>query len=1018
MTTPKCNRSDVLDEAVDAFESALAVGDACDLSDFLPDRSAPEYLPILLELVRVDLENSWRFGRCRKTEDYCLDFPDVFQHETFRSQVAYEEYRVRLHTDAPISAAALAERLAISTDHWPKKPEGDSVSRSSTDHGTSFPAGAETRWRAIEAFPEFRVLTELGQGTFGCVYLAKQRGLAERLVAIKITADTTLEPERLAVLQHTAIVPIYSVHRTDTWQAMCMPFFGRATLETVLEEIRSDRLSTPGGLELMSRTKRRLLPANKAEELSTVPKYGFCAPTVSQSYLRGCFRVIADLASGLHHAHEHGILHRDIKPANILIADDGRPMLLDFNLSSDVGHKVSSSPVVGGTLPYMAPEQLKSLTSEEPIGPQADIYSLGVILFEMVTRKLPFPIPEERGDKHELLVQMIADRTPTEYRPYCVPSVRELNHNVSRSVAAVIERCLHPDPHKRYETAQQLSEDLSAELDHLPLQHTANPSWTERFDKWRRRNPRALSLSSLMAFACIATLLGMFGWTARERHLGELEARVAWEDFRVTSKQARTLLSAPGDSLELIDEGVKLATSALAAFPPEDETDSSQRDNLAYLSSNDRKKWQQTVGELSYLLASARLTQSRVATTAERRNELLLESLQRNQQAVQQLNAGSQTHALKLQQNAILTAMGDHPSHADFVPTASGVEPTDIDAYVSAAHSVAQGHADRVLNLLETLVGNNPDDYSIWFLNGQAMAQCDKLAAADAAFTTCIAFQRSCWRAWLERGIVRQRLTQYDRAENDFSQVIAARPDIAAAWVNRALVRQSTGRFSEAISDLDRAIDLDGPSRCWFLRANCHRELGSHDAAQSDFATGLATEPHDSVSWVARGVAQLRLSPTQALADFETALRFNPCSMDALQNIAHVQSEFLKNPEAAIHSLDRAVDLRPQNTQAIASRAVLHARQQNTPAALHDAGLAMKLPCTPLETYQIACVYALLPEDEGGSNLKALNLLKQALRKDVLLARMMVTDPDLARLQEMNEFRKLMAATVELQAAR
>ena len=167
-----------------------------------------------------------------------------------------------------------------------------------------------------EAFPEFEPVEELGKGAFGRVFLARQRNLAGRLVVIKITSDTTTEPERLARLQHTNIVPVYSVHRTDDWQAICMPFFGRRTLRDV-------------------------------------PQVG------TESSLR----LIEQVAAGLEHAHRNGILHRDVKPANILVTDDGQPMLLDFNLSSDVAAQSLSRSIVGGTIPYLSPEQLESLKS-------------------------------------------------------------------------------------------------------------------------------------------------------------------------------------------------------------------------------------------------------------------------------------------------------------------------------------------------------------------------------------------------------------------------------------------------------------------------------------------------------------------------------------------------------------------------------------------------------------------------------------------------------------------------------
>ncbi|MEZ6125086.1 MAG: hypothetical protein R3C49_18220 [Planctomycetaceae bacterium] len=114
MTTHRTDQQNLLDAAVDAFEASLASGRLSPIRNFLPERNAPAYEAILLELIRVDLERSWNCGECRNTEDYCLDFPDVLTDADYRSLVAYEEFRVRKHAGMPIEPAVLEARLAIS----------------------------------------------------------------------------------------------------------------------------------------------------------------------------------------------------------------------------------------------------------------------------------------------------------------------------------------------------------------------------------------------------------------------------------------------------------------------------------------------------------------------------------------------------------------------------------------------------------------------------------------------------------------------------------------------------------------------------------------------------------------------------------------------------------------------------------------------------------------------------------------------------------------------------------------
>ena len=169
---------------------------------------------------------------------------------------------------------------------------------------------------------------------------------------MKITTVSPVEAAFLSKLQHTNIVPIYSLHKALGLQAICMPFYGRYTL--------AHRLSA--GAE----------SAASIDEARAV-------------------EITLQIAHGLAHAHERGIVHRDLKPANVLLADDGTAMILDFNLSDDVIAGGKSCLMVGGTLPYLAPEHLAAIRAGHRVGKQADIFSLGTMLYQMLCRKLPFP---------------------------------------------------------------------------------------------------------------------------------------------------------------------------------------------------------------------------------------------------------------------------------------------------------------------------------------------------------------------------------------------------------------------------------------------------------------------------------------------------------------------------------------------------------------------------------------------------------------------------------------------------
>src|SRR5262249_44252455 len=235
---------------------------------------------------------------------------------------------------------------------------------------------------------------DLGPGPSSRVSLAPQRDLADGLVAMKITEYPDGDPQRLARLQHANIVPIYSVHHHYQFQVVCMPYVGSHTLATLL---RHNRNRPTSGRELVETLRNRSFPAGttihdreRETVTPTTPAEAPLSPNLELlnrlSHVEAVLWIGARLADGLAHAPERGILHRDLKPQNILIADDGQPMLLDFNVAMDTRAGARQESCYGGTVPYMAPEHLESIAGGQPtIDARADLYSLGVILFELLT---------------------------------------------------------------------------------------------------------------------------------------------------------------------------------------------------------------------------------------------------------------------------------------------------------------------------------------------------------------------------------------------------------------------------------------------------------------------------------------------------------------------------------------------------------------------------------------------------------------------------------------------------------
>jgi hypothetical protein len=265
-----------LDDFVLPFEAAQARDGDADLARFLPPPDHPLYLRVLGELVRIDLEYGWTRYRPRRLDDYLARFPLLSADAATLAEVAFEEYRLRLQAGEAATPEEYGRAFGVPTDTWPRPPVpsrrpaelpaarlslADAPASQRAHPGPSRSAGGTA---PLVGFPEvgsvvlgFRLVAELGRGGFGRVYLAEQPALADRLVALKVTPDPSGEPQRLARLQHTHIVPVYSVHRAGPWQAVCMPYLGPTTLAHVLRALQAQQGLPASGKGLVSTLRSR-----------------------------------------------------------------------------------------------------------------------------------------------------------------------------------------------------------------------------------------------------------------------------------------------------------------------------------------------------------------------------------------------------------------------------------------------------------------------------------------------------------------------------------------------------------------------------------------------------------------------------------------------------------------------------------------------------------------------------------------------------------------------------------------
>jgi eukaryotic-like serine/threonine-protein kinase len=346
----------------------------------------------------------------------------------------------------------------------------------------------DTHWRV----GNYEILEEIGRGGMGVIYRARQRH-SRRIVALKRVASYHLdsretlerfrrEAQAAASLDHPNILPIYEIGQAEDG----LPFF-------------SMKYAAGGSFQ------------KAAAALRKQP--------------RECVRLLAQVARAVQYAHEHGVLHRDLKPGNILLDAHGEPFVTDFGLAKwlDTGTDLTRTLTIFGTPGYIAPEQARGPAAK--LTRAADVYSLGAILFDLLTGRPPFL------GEHALAVVQQASEKPA-------PKLRSLAPSLDRELETICARCLEREPQARYRSASDLAVDLERWLEGRPIiaRRVAPPvrAW-----RWAKRNPQ---LAAVTVVACCSAMAAAGLLFSRDGLLSQskLDPRLP-----ATTAQVRTMAVLP-----------------------------------------------------------------------------------------------------------------------------------------------------------------------------------------------------------------------------------------------------------------------------------------------------------------------------------------------------------------------------------------------------------------------------------------------------------------------------------------
>ncbi len=818
----------------------------------MPLSPSDSALEALAERLAEDLAERWQQGERPLAEEYFSHHPELIENAQAAVELIYEEMCQRRREGE--DAAGVLRRFP----RWQAQLQVLLDCHQLLEAGTSapdFPASGEE-------LGDFLLLAELGRGAQGRVFLAKQPTLADRPVVLKLIPLLGWEHLSLARLQHTHIVPLYSVHDFPgrRLRALCLPYFGGLSLAALLQELGDIPLKRRSGQHLIDTLRRMQRTSPVALEV----RGPACQLLARASYVEAVCWIGACLADALQYAHERGVLHLDLKPANVLLAADGQPMLLDFHLARPPLEAGAKPPDwLGGTPAYMAPEQREAclaIREGQPISrrldARADLYALGVLLFEALSGMRPIESP--------------------------TIDLCRLNPGVSPGLADIVAKCLATSANERYADAAALAGDLRRHLNALPLKSVANRNWGERWRKWRRRRPSALIFFGLLA----VILLGL--------GLGGLYVTRQLQEARTALVEGRHHL----DRQEYAEASSSLKRGLVLSkgLPFGGELHQHLQDELR------RAETIQAARELHQFLEGVRVAVGGESTAIEelRAIEERCQELwqQRNRIAAmleQHLPLQSVLHDdlldLAILWIALQMRLSTHEdvaaAHQQALETLNEAEklcgPSCVLCRERQLHATALGMTEYAKEAARW--GDALQPRTAWENDalGRMLLEAGDLTGAALCFDRALKLEpRDLW-ANFHKGRCDFLLGRSDEALAAFSACVAIAPESAWCYYNRGIAYAELGRLESARRDYDRALQLDSRFAAALLaRGLLHYREKRLDAALEDLNRALLLGANPAAAHHALALVKLASGDrAAALAELQEALRHEPGHKEA-----------------------------------------------------------------------------------------------------------------------------------------
>jgi serine/threonine-protein kinase len=699
----------------------------------------------------------------------------------------------------------------------------------------------------------YEVLGVLGRGGSGVIYRVRHLKL-NRVVALKMLLSGsyasapellrfTREAEAVASLSHPNIVPVHDVGDVDGRPYYTMEFIEGGSL---------------------------------AQKLAGVP----------QPALR-CATTVTTLAGAVGTAHQHGIIHRDLKPGNVLLTADGTPKITDFGLARhfDGDGGLTLDGVRVGTPSYMSPEQVRGQAGA--VGPAADIYALGAILYEMLTGRPPF----RAATATETQRQVIDEEPATPSR---------VNTKVPRDLETICLKCLHKDPGRRYSTAAALADDLRRFLKGEPI--TARPTGSlERVAKWAQRRPSSAAM--ILAGAAI-TLLLIVGavWLTLERgklthaveadlrDVAELAQQARWAEARLALERAHARLGRVAGS-EVRQRVAQAKTNLDLATSLDDVRLSrvtggqlifyKRKANERYTEIFQRAGLGTFHDEANDVAARVRASAIRTAlvTALDDWAVCATDESQRNW-VISVARAGGPDA------NGWRDRILDRASWAD-AAALSELARTMPPRECSVSLQLALGERLRdaggdATPLLRRVQNEHPDDFWVNLILGNALLY-RATGEAREYYRVALASRPQAAVGYCALGDALRLQESFEEATRYYQLAIDRDPNYARVYTNLGLTLRTQGKVDQAIRFYKKSVELD-PNYAWAYAnlGTAYRDIGRLEDAAAQYHKALALEPDNASIQNELRTVQVRQGQAQEVwAAWSRIIQTDPPSYEA-----------------------------------------------------------------------------------------------------------------------------------------